>query len=95
MRLYVKEGKSQTYFRIKNEFEQAAKAANQKYIQKLKQEVIEGKRGSSYSAMRKLGVRESEAKSSLFDLPQHLEENLTPTQSAERIADFFSSTLLT
>ena len=66
-------------------------AAKRKYILKLKQEVIEGKRGSSYSAMRKLGVRDSETNSNILDLPQHLEENLTPSQSAERIADFFSS----
>ena len=56
---------------------------------KIKQEVTEGKRGSSYSAIRKLDYGQDNKKS--FTLPNHAEEDLSNAQSAERLAEYFST----
>ena len=52
-----------------------------------------GKRGSSYSAIRKLGNRHfvQDKGSESFDIPEFVESNLDDHQSAEALADFFSS----
>ena len=52
-----------------------------------------GKYGSSYSAIRKLGNRESEQQkgSDSFDVPEFVEENLDLQQSAEALAEHFSA----
>ena len=51
--------------------------------------MAEGKRASSYSALRKLEVG-GFSKQSNFTLPNHAEEELSPLQSAERLAEYFS-----
>ena len=53
-------------------------------------EVAEGKRNNSYKALRKLESGENLGKSANFILPSHSEENLSPLQSAEKLADYFS-----
>ena len=55
-------------------------------------EVTEGKRGNSYTALRKLELGDSfiEWKNSGFTLPGHVDENLSTSQSAEKLADYFS-----
>ena len=61
-----------------------------KYLEKISIEVVEGKRGSTYPALKKLGLRPGEDSNSGFLLPNHAEQNLTPAQSAEVIAEHFS-----
>ena len=53
-------------------------------------EVQEGKRTNLYSALRKLESGNNVAKKCDFPLPSHTEDDLTPAQSAERLADYFS-----
>ena len=62
-----------------------------KYIQKIKAEVIEGKRGSIYPALKKLGLRPGEEFQHTFSLPSHTSQNLSPEESVEIIANHFSS----
>ena len=64
-----------------------------KYKDKIMAEVSEGKRGSSYPAIRKLGNRDFEAARNAqnFEIPELVENNLDENQSAEALADFFSS----
>ena len=62
-----------------------------KYKEKLLTEVQEGKRGSVYPALRKLGLRPGISTNRWFQLPNHVENCLNPTQSAELIADHFSA----
>ena len=51
----------------------------------------EGKRGSIYPALKRMGSRLFENKQDGFQIKEHVELNLTPNQSAEKIANHFSS----
>ena len=51
--------------------------------------MTEGKRNNSYAALRKLESGENK-KSDNFTPHGHVEENVSPLQSAERLADYFS-----
>jgi len=57
LRVYNKEGKSAKYVELQNIFQQKLKVQLNKYKEKLLTEVQEGKRGSVYPALRKLGLR--------------------------------------
>ena len=61
-----------------------------KYREKIVLEVKEGKRGSAYAAIRKLGNKPGELGRPEFWLPAYVEEQLTASQSAEKLADHFS-----
>ena len=90
-RIYRKEGRSKAYLSVKDDFDSKRKSEVEKYIDKIKEEVSNGNRGSSYTAIRKLGNRDfTQSKSTVtFDIPEL--ENLDDEQSAEVLADFFSS----
>ena len=68
-----------------------AKTEISKYKEKLKSEVFEGKRGSTYPILKKLAQRPGEGSSSSFHLPSHIERKFSVQQSAEAIAEHFSS----
>ena len=89
-RLYEKFGKTEKYLKCKDHFDNLAKLEVAKYREKIVTEVKEGKRGSSYASLRKLGMRPGEVKQSGFVLSNYLEENLSNLECVERIADFFS-----
>ena len=89
-RIYRLKGKCQKYVQLKAEFDQKIKKEAEKFRQKILAEVKSGKLGSSYSALRKLDANFNEKKKCGFTLPSHAEENLTPLQSAEKLADYFS-----
>ena len=89
-RIYRKEGRSSKYLQLKTKFDQKLKMEAEKYKQKILTEVSEGKRNNSYKALRKLEAGESFGKTTNFTLPSHAEDNLSPLQSAERLADYFS-----
>ena len=56
------------------------------------QEVRDGKRGSCYSAIRKLGEGPAEwDKRKEFVIPAYEEAGLTPQQAADRLADHFAA----
>ena len=92
-RLYRREGRTQAYLELKAEFDEKLNTEAEKYMNKIREEVSCGKRGSSYSAIRKLGNREFEQPkgSETFDVPEFVEENLDIQQSAEALAEYFSS----
>ena len=89
-RIYRKSGRNQEYIEIKKRFDQKLKLEAEKYKQKILAEVKEGKRNNSYSALRKLETGVNVGKNSNFTLPEHVEEDLSAFQSAERLADYFS-----
>ena len=62
-------------------------------MNKIYEEVSSGKRGSSYSAIRKLGNREFKQSkgTDTFDVPEFIEQNLDDNESAEALADYFSA----
>ena len=91
MREYARHGKSQKYCEIKEKFDKKFLNEIQKYKKKIELEVLEGQRGSYYPAIKKLGLRPGETSQPTFQLPQHVENNLSATASVEILADYFSS----
>ena len=89
-RVYYKNGRSEKYLKLKENFEEKLNNEKRKYIKKVSQKVYEGSRGSIYPALKKLGLRPGQERESSFVLPGHAEQNLSPAQSAEIIADYFS-----
>ena len=87
MREYNKNGKSQRYTTLKENFNSKSVEAIDKYRNKLKTEVLEAKRGSSYPTLKKLAARPA-SNMSKFLLPDHA--GMSDLQSAEIIADHFS-----
>ena len=61
-----------------------------KYKEKVETEVREGRRGSTYPALKRMGARHFETTQPGFQLPSHAELNLSSAQSAELIAEHFS-----
>ena len=76
---------------MKNSFHQKFEKEILKYRNKITDDVRNGDRTSTYSALRKLGARPGEKQLNTFDLPSHVQENLTASQSAELIADHFGA----
>ena len=89
-REYCKHGKSLKYLQLVKSFEEKCKAQVIKYKEKVKNEVLEGKKGSTYPAIKRLGLRPGEGVQPTFQLLAHIEQNLSPTQSCEIIAEHFS-----
>ena len=91
-RSYQQTGKSQRYVALQQKFQLKLKAEALKYKNKIMLEVQEGKRGSGYTAIRRLGEGPAEnTRNKQFRIPAYVEEGLTPLQSANRLADFFSA----
>ena len=90
IRAYRKNGQSAKYLELQARFDQKMKEEAKKYHQKILDEVAEGKRSNSYTALRKLEFGYNDSRKSTFTLPSHAEDNLSPTQSAERLAEYFS-----
>ena len=93
VRAYTSHGRrSEKYLNLKRKFEVKLENEGRKYVQRIEKEVGEGKRGSGYQAIRKLGNRPGESwNKSEFTLPSFVEENLTPLQAANRLAGHFSA----
>ena len=89
-RKYRKEGRSPDYLKLKKEFDQKQLAEVDKYRNKIVKEVAEGKRGSTYAAIRKLGNREHEDVDT-FDIPEFAEKNYDDEECAEALASYFST----
>ena len=91
MRENKKRGKSFKYRSLKNSFQQKFEKEILKCRNKITDDVRNGDRTSTYSALRKLGARPGEKQLNTFDLPSHVKDNLTASQSAELIADHFGA----
>ena len=90
-RIYAKTGRSPRYLAIKSQFDLRLRAEVLKYQEKVTAEVSDGKRNSCYSALRKLGVGSNDNRKTSFTLPSHTERNLSPKESADVLADYFSA----
>ena len=82
-------GEAKKYLRLVSNFDEKAKSEIAKYVQKVKLEVTEGKRGSSYPAIKRLGLRPGDSAQAVFPLPAHAELGLSSAESAEAIAEHF------
>ena len=76
---------------MQDDFQQKLENAATKYKNKVINEVIEGKRGTSYSALRKLGENsEDNRRRKQFVIQAYEQEGLSAEQAACRLADHFS-----
>ena len=66
------------------------KIAKIKYKNKILQQVKEGKRGSSYSALKKMSLRSDQVNKNTFTLPFHQSQAFSAQQSADIIASYFA-----
>ena len=91
LRAYSRHGRqSHEYKQAKDIFDTKLQREAIKYREKIIQEVREGSRGSAYSAIRKLGNRPGECGKPEFWLPAYVEQQLSASQAAEKLADHFS-----
>ena len=91
LREYNRHGKSQKYLELQDKFDRKFKNEFHKYRLKIELEVSQGKRGSSYSVIKKLGLRPGEVPQPSFQLPHHATNNYTSAESAEILAEYFCS----
>ena len=89
LREYEKHGKSQKFSHLHQKYENMLVCQIKKYKYKLIQEVKDGKKGSIYKYIRRLGNGPSDSQFKSFNLPSFVEQNLSPLESAQRISDFF------
>ena len=89
-RWYQRHGKDERYEQLQNHFDEKLKVEMIKYREKINIEVKEGKRGSSYAALKRMRMRPGDETQTGFQLPAHAELDLNSAQSAELIAEHFS-----
>ena len=77
----------------KRKFDDKLKNEAYKFINKIHKEVFNGKCGSSYPAIRKLGSKDFDDPkgSNTFDVPEFVDNNLYENDSDDALADYFSA----
>ena len=89
-RHYERHGKDDKYIELKTIFDEKFKNERAKYKQKIEKQVQEGSRGSIYPILKRMGSRLFEQSQSDYQILNHVQLGLSPAQSAEKIADYFS-----
>ena len=91
-REYIRNGKSEKYKSLLKKFQVKYKAAAEKYLKKNTEALKESNPGQAYRIFKKLSAQPGDCTDdNTFSLPSHLTANLTNQQSAEMIAEHFSS----
>ena len=90
LREYNHHGRSEKYLKMATNFDELFKSERSKYLEKIQREVTEGKRGSTYPTLKRLGLQPGGTPHGGFQLPVHAELNYSSAQSAEVIAEHFS-----
>ena len=90
LREYNHHGRSEKYLKMATNFDELFKSERSKYLEKIQREVTEGKRGSTYPTLKRLGLQPGGTTHGGFQLPLHAELNYSSAQSAEVIAEHFS-----
>ena len=89
MREYVKNGKSEKYLRLREDFKQKFKKESQNFLRKNVDSLKISEPGKAYNVLRRMGAMPGELDDlSTFTLPSF--ENLSPEESVEKIAEHFS-----
>ena len=91
-REYFKKGKTEKYLRLKKQFDKKYKEEAVKYLNKNLDNIRDSKPGQIFSVLKRLGAVPGDCSdSNTFSLPAHERENMSPEQSAERIAEHFAA----
>ena len=91
-REYIRRGKTEKYLKLKKQFEIKYKEEALKYLNRNLESIRDSKPGHVFSILKQLGARPGDCpESKTFSLSEHERENLSPEQSAERIATHFSA----
>ena len=89
---YKQKGKSAKYKLLKSAYDEKYLKAAAAYLKSNVREMMEEAPGKAYRAMKKMGARPGDCDDDgSFTLSQHIDDNLTPCQSVERLADYFSA----
>ena len=90
-RIYQKQGRSEAYLRLKCEFKEKLQVEALKYKNKIINEVKQGKRGSAFSLIRRLGDGPNDdSKYRVFTLPHFVDNNYSDEECAESLANHFA-----
>ena len=91
-REYRKRKNSPKFRELKKGYNELFHETSESYFKNVVDSVRTSKPGKAYRLLRKLGARPGEdEEDATFMLPEHTELNLSPEQSADRIADHFAS----
>ena len=89
-REYCKNGKTPKYHELRAKFDQKYKQAAQNFLNKKKKELKVTEPGKAYRVLKNMGAQPGDCTdNNSFTLPEHSQENLSPKESADRIAQFF------
>ena len=90
-REYKKHMKSHKYLRLKKSYDEKFKAAAESYLNKNVRSLMEDDPGKAYRSLKKMSSQPGDCEDETsFTLLSHIEDNLTTTQSIEKIADYFA-----
>ena len=88
---YNKNGKSVKYQDLKTQFDRKYKLAAQRFLENKKEELKKTEPGKAYKILKDMGAQPGDCtESNVFKLPEHLKENLSAEESADRIAQYFA-----
>ena len=89
-REYLKHGNTARYKALKKEVKMKLKQAAASFLEK-QVNLVSSSNNSWLKHVKSLASRPGDKPSKSFTLPQHIEDNLTALESANRICEFFSS----
>ena len=90
-REYTKRGKSEKYNDLSKLFKEKYKIEAGKYLRRNMDELMESRPGQAYKILKRMGAQPGDGDDINFTLSTHESENLSPQESAERIATYFST----
>ena len=89
---YKLKGKTAKYLKLKTAYDKKYKKAAAQYLNGCVEDMMLEAPGKAYRAIKRLGARPGDCgEEAGFTLASHVELNLTPQQSVERMADYFSA----
>ena len=91
-REYRKNSKSIKYQRLKANYDRKFKTAASDYLEKSVRTLMEDDPGTAYRCLKRLAAQPGDHNDEgSFTLSSHIEANITPEESIERIAEHFSA----
>ena len=88
-REYEKNGNSQKYKELKWILKSTIKDETRKFLNKQTENISSG--NNSWKHIKNLTLRPGDARENSLSLPQHVAANLSPTECADRICQYFHS----